>query len=571
MIPEVPKMFDKRSQEGIMFEELSDLSDDYYVFHSFDIASVNSGVIEENEIDFVIFNPQKGIICLEAKAGQVWFENGCWMYGNGKKMKHNGPYNQARRNKWALSDYMENQGLEYENSHCKKLHAVWFPNVPMKKFEEQHLPAGGDINITLTSDAFGKIEESINRIYDYEGQDRAKTHLTKIEAERILECVLAPKFKVISIKEIEKEHKRNVFKRMLKEQVALLDYIDIQNNAIINGLAGTGKTVIALEKARRCSQRGEKVLFICYNSFLNKYLRENYSNKNISFYTIDGLACKICDSKEADYSMLKESLKKMLKKKTFPFQHVIIDEGQDFGKELIEEKEIVSLLKENVLESKKGGFYLFYDKNQMIQSDEVPQYIKEADCKLTLYRNCRNTENIATMSARVLGLERVPELYDDCIMGDVPEVGFYEDEIDGIELINSEIDKFINCGYTNITILTCKTEEKSIMSKFCSENKYEYRNLDIRFTTCRKFKGLESEAILLIDIDKNTFTEYGRQIMYVGISRAKFKLSCIINMSEKECIDIMSEKGIEYTRNTYKSFATTLNSKILNKRRLANI
>ena len=57
---------------------------------------------------------------------------------------------------------------------------------------------------------------------------------------------------------------------MLKEQVALLNYLEEQNCAIINGMAGTGKTVMALEKARRHSDNNEKVLFLCYNFYLKR-------------------------------------------------------------------------------------------------------------------------------------------------------------------------------------------------------------------------------------------------------------------------------------------------------------
>ena len=40
MIPDIPKEFDPRSHEGLMFAELDDLPDDYYVFHSFEIVSI---------------------------------------------------------------------------------------------------------------------------------------------------------------------------------------------------------------------------------------------------------------------------------------------------------------------------------------------------------------------------------------------------------------------------------------------------------------------------------------------------------------------------------------------------
>lgn len=567
-MPDIPKEFDPRSHEGIMFRELESLPQDYYVFHSFEMVTIQGNVITESETDFVIFHPKKGIICLEAKAGQVKFENGYWQYGSGKRMKHDGPYVQAKRNKWKLSDYMDEHGLEYENQHCKKLHAVWFPDVPLSKFAGKHLPAEGDINITLTSDSFGNIKECIEKIFEYDGQDRAVTCLSERDVKRILNRVLAPSFNLISLQEVERERTKNVFKRMLKEQVALLNYLEEQNNAIINGLAGTGKTVIAVEKARRHSEKGENVLFLCYNSFLKEYLKENYSYSRVHYYTIDGLACKLCETDQADYKMLQEKLEDMFCDGSFPYQHVIIDEGQDFGKEEMEEEEILELLKENAIgdESKQGTFYLFYDKNQMVQTKKVPRYIEEADCKLTLYRNCRNTENIALTSLRYLGSDKTPKLFQEAVPGELPEVGFCRTKEETYSLLDAEIDRYINEGYTNITVLTCKTEESSIIAERCVDSKYHYKRGYVKFTTCRKFKGLESDVIIVLDIDANTFNEQGEQLMYVGTSRAKYRLSCIVNMTEDECVQLMEKRSVKFNRNIRKSFATAFNSKVLQVR-----
>jgi len=81
MIPEKPREFDPASQEGLMFDALSLLSDEYYVFHSFKITNVSNNVVRESETDFIIFNRKKGVLCLEAKAGQVRYQSGVWRYG----------------------------------------------------------------------------------------------------------------------------------------------------------------------------------------------------------------------------------------------------------------------------------------------------------------------------------------------------------------------------------------------------------------------------------------------------------------------------------------------------------
>lgn len=101
MIPEIPREYDPASLEGVMFLALEKLSEDYLVIHSFKQVFVVDNVLHEGEIDFIIFNPKLGILCVEAKAGQVRYEEGNWKYASGKNMKHGGPYNQAANNKWA--------------------------------------------------------------------------------------------------------------------------------------------------------------------------------------------------------------------------------------------------------------------------------------------------------------------------------------------------------------------------------------------------------------------------------------------------------------------------------------
>lgn len=111
MCPDKPKTFTPNSREDLMFEALRKLPDSYYVFHSFSIVIVEDGALFESETDFVIFNQQKGLLCLEAKAGQVKYEDGVWKYGSGIEMNHDGPYHQATQNKWKLGKYMKGLGL----------------------------------------------------------------------------------------------------------------------------------------------------------------------------------------------------------------------------------------------------------------------------------------------------------------------------------------------------------------------------------------------------------------------------------------------------------------------------
>ena len=87
MIPSIPQDFSPESREGEMFSSLQKLPDDYYVFHSFRIIKLEDNTWKENEIDFVIFNKDKGLLCLEAKAGDVYCERGIWHDGFIRKPK----------------------------------------------------------------------------------------------------------------------------------------------------------------------------------------------------------------------------------------------------------------------------------------------------------------------------------------------------------------------------------------------------------------------------------------------------------------------------------------------------
>lgn len=535
MIPAKPKDFNSGSLEDVMFEALELIPDDYYVFHSFRIVTETEGVLRESETDFVIYNRKKGIICLEAKAGQVTYKDGYWLYGNGIIMHNGGPFNQASSNKWKLKSYIEESRQKDILHKCKLLHAVWFPSISDEKLRTICLPSDVDIKIIMTKSALANPQKYIDEIFELKLPNNIITNLSDKESKQLIQNILCPSFSVFPTASLDVDIKKIVFHRLLKEQTGILKYLSEQRSAVINGAAGTGKTMIAIEKAKMHANKGEKVLFLCYNNLLKNYLANNYEHENISFYTIDGLACKLCKTDKTDYSKLKSVLEDIYLSNTFEYQHIIIDEGQDFGKELIEESEIIQLLKDIVIDNDSNNtFYIFYDKLQLIQGKSIPKYISEADCKLTLYKNCRNTENIAITSMRPL-TERKPKLFEGCVKGKPAVMHFCNKE----SLVINELDKIIaqlkDKGLNDIIILTCKSEEKSLISAYC-ENGY-YKN--IRFTTCRKFKGLESDAVILIDISKDLFSDENVLLFYVGTSRARINLDIITSLENNECNDIL--------------------------------
>ena len=563
MIPEKPVDIPEGSREDEMFVSLSSLPDDYYVFHSFMLVTNTEGILRESETDFVVFHPTKGILCLEAKAGHVYCQNGTWYYGSGILMKHGGPFRQADMNKWKLQKYFEEKGMLNIWDKCKTIHAVWFPSVSKTELNSIQFPSEADKSITLTEESLGNIERDVERIFALDLPSSVVTTLSKGDVKRILENVLCPSFDLVPSMVSELGIKRNAFNRLLKEQVNILNFLEEQPYAVINGAAGTGKTMIALEKARRHSEVGEKVLFLCFNRFLRDYCKANYPRDNVVYNTIDGFACSFCGTETADFLLLQDKLESAYYEGHFPFKHIIIDEGQDFGQDRIEEADIITTLETIVLsEEVNGSFYLFYDRNQLVQGKKIPRYISDSDCKLTLYRNCRNTENIAITSMRPLGSTSKPKMFAGCVRGESPKV-YISETVDKQKVFLDKILKQLTeKKIKDVVILTCKTEESSVFWQYCTDGKYLLDGVQFRFTTCRKFKGLEADAIILVDVTKKVLSKSENLNFYVGASRARFFLSVLCQMNDEDCVETLKEFNTKAStvKRPKKAFAAALNA-----------
>ena len=112
--------------------------------------------------------------------------------------------------------------------------------------------------------------------------------------------------------------------------------------------------------------------------------------------------------------------------------------------------------------------------------------------------------------------------------------------------------------------MTCKTEKNTILSSEIIDGKYKG---SVEFSTCRKFKGLEGEGIILVDVDKEIFEDANIKLFYVGSSRAKFHLDILANLSKEECAYLLTEhfKFKKTPRKPEREFATAMNTLLMVK------
>ena len=91
------------------------------------------------------------------------------------------------------------------------------------------------------------------------------------------------------------------------------------------------------------------------------------------------------------------------------------------------------------------------------------------------------------------------------------------------------------------TLEAYKKKSTTLRGEFMIVYKRKYK-----FSTCRKFKGLESDAIILIDIDDTTFmNDENKRLFYVGSSRAKLNLDLIVNGDESTIATIVDQLDLE--------------------------
>lgn len=551
MIPgmETKEDFNFSGGELLLYELLQQLPDDYYVFHSTHWNEQRRRseysarkYVQWGEADFTIFHPSYGFIVFEVKDGLISFsrERG-WIQTN----RSNGmdktidPMDQAERSKYYFLDRIKARfGGQSPYTFCS---AVWFTAGDRANIEG-NLPLNYKEEIVLWSNDLQSVaaaEMAIRRIYRF--YDVRKVEPSEEMTSKVLDT-LAPEFGVVQIMRSRTLAAKALFRRMTTEQMYLLDYLEEQEEAAIHGVAGTGKTVLAIQKAKNLAQT-DRVLFLCFNRFLKTHLEETCPDStNISFFTLDGLVGAFTGAFTRSPDERTDTISEFLMdwdEYELPFKHIVVDEGQDFA-------DIHLQLLHDIAQAHHGNFYVFYDRNQFVQGLRYPEWLDKMDCRLVLSRNCRNTKEIAITSTRPIGIDenRIRMRRESAVGGTIkPNLFFAEDKSILKEYLCRLIRKYISAGLagTDIVVLSMKPEGKSILTEddFRLSGGYmltkDKNSNGILFTTVRKFKGLEAMAVICIDIDSETFeNDRKRNIFYVGTSRAMSYLNLITTASPEE-------------------------------------
>ena len=534
-----------------VYDLLSALGDSFTIFHSVQwVKKGNKWKSTWKENDFLILNRKLGALVLEVKGGDIKCQGGVFHQINTETgeinildpNKKKDPLSQAIDGIYHYRKVIDNITADLSDRFPIEA-AAWFSTCTVKdkidKFPLKYREVPGAV---LGDEDFAVGKQAIYNIFEFYS-NKGKVNITDTEYEKILEAI-ATDFELITAPGVRKGELDHAFLKLTNEQTGLLDYISEQKNATIQGVAGTGKTLIAKEAARRFGADGRKVLFLCFNRFLFAYLQKTFPYSNVCYFNIHTFISKYRPGVDTTSSKKRAAELYKIEKRMLDFDDVIIDEAQDFLNEEI-------LYFKEYSEIKEGHFFVFFDKNQLLTTKEVPEWIRNSECKLLLTKNCRNTYEIALTSYNVIDITLDKKVM--MINGEQTSISFVKGTQQSYmgKLLRQLTDDEHGYELSDIVILSLKSEKDSLMNGITNISGIpitrDKTNASVMFTTASKFKGLESRVIIIVDIDENSFLDEERKrLFYVACSRATQRLALIVNGDEakiKSIADAINSKS----------------------------
>jgi hypothetical protein len=536
----------KRSGEIQVFEALKSdpsLNEKWRIFYSLDWIGEYEGTTRDGEADFVVAHPDIGFLVIEVKGGEVTVKPGPkWTSIDRHDEEHiieNGML-QAMKSKKVLLNAL----IEAWDGHApffRARHGVILPH------SSEPDPKVGDLAKGMPRELFVfkgqmdrlglRIRELIN--WNAPGADD-KIGLGGEKGIEIFERLYG---REISLKNLLGDEIKDVEKRIVElseNQKRVLGLLKAHKRCLIQGAAGTGKTVIAKEKAIKDIKSGEKVLFLCFNRLLKERVEADLrrtltkiENDRLAVHTFHGLCRSVTDrakrEDETDEDYFSEILPAALHSSVLDanletaglplsFNSLVVDEGQDFADDWFD-------IVHDLVELNEAAVAVFQDGNQSIyRNNRVADLFKVSP--LILSENFRNSIEIFELVSRYVGDEDFVSLGPHG-----PSVRAVKIEASKIEqVVKREIDVLIETegvASEDIVILSgasVGTEDAIVMSP------------GIERHSIWEFKGLDSPVVVLTDLG-NALRK--AELAYVGVSRAR---SLLLLVDTEEKLDrLMSE------------------------------
>lgn len=552
--------------EHAVFAALRDAPDDWVVFHSLEIAHHVSQV--QGEADFVVIAPGHGVLVIEVKSHESIEADGHgrWRYGN-RDWTTRSPFEQASGAQHSIIEFLESRGSGPVGYPI--FHAAWLTQLSKNSFakgigwHEWQLLDAADL---AADKAPGAIIRTLNKASAHlaetiSGYRRVAGQPDAAHTERITE-LLTPRFVLeLSAKELarRREHEQATF---TAEQVRILDVVGSNPRLLVEGPAGSGKTWVAAEAARRASDSGKRTLVVVFNRLIEARLAE-LCGEGIEVRRIHSLMAQVVDR----HAGKNEAARKLVSKRVEPdwydvtlpeqaleaalelgpqYDYLVVDEAQDVALE--QYLDVLDALLVGGLAQAPVFITGDFDHQVIYRRHEGPDEHDAPDARATVLRriaglvtlhlrsNVRTTPEVARFVAELIG---EPTLYSEHRRSDDDQVSVERHTFSTIDeqqaLLSDAVELILSEPFTvrELVILSPYARERSAAGQALADRNADDRltsrlgtgiedSTRIRWGSIHEFKGLEAPAVILTDVDLSK--GYHRDLLYVGASRATDRL-----------------------------------------------
>lgn len=564
----IPSFIDDQSPPGErdVFTMLSSGPEDWVIIHSLDLAPWNNRL--RTEIDFVVIVPDSGILCIEVKSHEdIRFDGSRWWPNSIKRS----PFKQATDARYALLRGLAEHFPAFSEAKVPIVHLCIFPSSPF--------PLGNNVlsvhpRELMDSNSFrqfangvefcSEIKRRIQENIQAENLKSPLPGLSKTWVDNLVKtCVPVQKRHPDAREEINRREQE--MERLLRnQQKQVLMLAERNERLIVSGGAGTGKTLIAIEVAKRKAESGLRVALLCFNQMAGDRIRKQLEQSatphpNMVFGRAIQMMARMADVRVPSNPVpsfwdtrFPEILEERLTDPDFndsaAFDFLVLDEAQD----LLARPRIWACLSRFLKGGlEEGCFALFGDfENQVLSERDSMQRNLESlkasarpvNCHLS--ENCRNYRIVGEMAVTLSGLGR-PPVYDGYMRtgGEMRnyDIFFYEDTRTQLNQIRTWLGEFKAQGFKpwEITLLSfCSEEESAAMhlkKESCRLDPAWMESRNSGYTTVHSFKGMENKVIILTDVDLNG-RDVERSLFYTGMTRATESVRVLCSETSKKTL-----------------------------------
>jgi hypothetical protein len=519
----------------------------------------DGGPPRDGEADLVIVHAEHGILVLEVKSGIPSRDHaGRWWIG-GRELDRD-PFTQAKDSKHQLVRKLADMADWPPRTEPRAGHAIALPDVDLASLPRGHVLLGADAPRELVLDAEAletpeSIRRWVERAYAYWLGDGTRGSPLGALGVRLVDELLAPTWALHRLVRGHIEDDRAQLLAASREQALIVSRTRTLRRLEVVGPAGSGKSMLAAEKARRLAREGYRTLLVCFNqrlaTSLIRELEEVPAPAGLDVTTFHRL-CERLGSEAGVLPARPDPIPGAWWDETLPgaletaidalpggrYHAVVVDEGQDFEARWFE-------LLQRLLADPDDVFWVFHDPGQALIRDDVVAGLGLE--RHELFENRRNPESIATLAGRFYrGGEEVAAIRE---AGRRHTVVSAEPGDETLEVLRKTLHRLVEDERVppwRIAVLsgvTATASEAWRRRRFgnavlCNEALHDdgsSRELapedvpdepdEVLFETIRRFKGMEREVVILVELP----TEGDRldELLYVGLTRATTELVVI--------------------------------------------